>query len=60
MATIMNYEVLDLFVPNCIDESSKIRAMTLLRRVMFATLKIGSKMAREALKPKSDVLRSLV
>lgn len=31
MATIMNYEVLDLFVPNCIHESSKIRAMALSR-----------------------------
>jgi hypothetical protein len=48
MATIMSYEMLDLFVPNCIHESSKIRAMTLSRRVMLATLKIGSKMAREA------------
>ncbi len=31
MATIMNYEVLDLFVPNCIYEGSKIRAMALSR-----------------------------
>jgi hypothetical protein len=31
MATIMNYEVLDLFVPNCIYEGSEIRAMALSR-----------------------------
>jgi len=60
MATIMSYEMFDLFVTNCIHEGSKIRAMTLSRRVMLATLKIGSKMAREALKSKNDVLRSLV